>query len=133
MNTADFAQLEKLLGKLRLHLDHKFCIVPEVIQDAYHLAIYDEAGNIKNTAVGAFLEDAATKVLSPSLMNKINERVQLHDLIKRAAPYIRDLQSDNFNDPGAGIRMDYELSKLDEDIQHYLQFVQPKNPNDGTK
>ena len=64
MEKEDFEQLEKLLGKLSDFLNHRYCIVPEVIHDCYHIAVYNKDGSIKDSEIAATLEIVALKILA---------------------------------------------------------------------
>jgi len=64
MTDNQFIQLERLLGKLAVHLDHTYCIIPNYLGDGCYIAIYDDAGNIKKQATYMDVKSTAEKILT---------------------------------------------------------------------
>lgn len=58
--------------------------------------------------------------LLDELNNLQAEVAALKELLKKAQPYIHDLQKDNFNDPAVGIRYDYDLDYLEAELRALL-------------
>jgi len=66
MTTEDFKHLEELLGKMKVHLGHRFCIVPNAVHDGYHVAIYDDKGDVKATDTWTDLKTVAERLMRVS-------------------------------------------------------------------
>lgn len=62
MTSEDFKQLESLLGKLRGHLDARYCIIPGAVHDGPHLAVYDDEGRIAYQTTAMDLETAVKNI-----------------------------------------------------------------------
>lgn len=62
MNSKDYRQLDELLGRLSRELGHRFCIIPEHIQDLAYIAIFDSDGKRIKETHGVDIEDAVKKL-----------------------------------------------------------------------
>lgn len=62
MDSNDYKELDRLLGKLSLVLGSRFCIIPEHIQDLAYIAVYDHDGKPIKSSHGVDIEDAVKKL-----------------------------------------------------------------------
>jgi hypothetical protein len=66
MSKDEFKQLENLLGKLSAMLNGKYCIVPEVVHEGFHIGLYNKMGHLSKTATCATLEKTAMAIIHMS-------------------------------------------------------------------
>lgn len=64
MTPDDFKQLEDLLGKLSTYLNERYCVIPGVIQDGYHIATYSKNGLVEYKTISATLKQAADDIIA---------------------------------------------------------------------
>lgn len=81
MEEKEFLELELLLSKLHRHLKTRYCIVPNAVHEGYHIATYDENGDIVDKCIGVNLSSVCEQLLklseiSPSRAEycKINDK-----------------------------------------------------------
>lgn len=60
----EFAQLQKLLDKLRAHLGgNRYCLIPNCFAETASIAVYDSDGNLAKSEIGHDVESAVQKIL----------------------------------------------------------------------
>jgi hypothetical protein len=64
MNKDEFKQLEHLLGKLGIMLKDKYCIVPNVVHEGFHIGLYNKAGDLSKVATCATLEQTVSTIIN---------------------------------------------------------------------
>lgn len=64
MDSNDYKELDRLLGKLSLVLGSRFCIIPEHIQDLAYVGVYDIDGKPTKSSHGVNIEDAVKKIIN---------------------------------------------------------------------
>jgi hypothetical protein len=62
MTEQDYNHLELLLGKLSLELKHRYCIIPQHINDGVLIGIYDESGALLKEANGVDIKSTIEKL-----------------------------------------------------------------------
>lgn len=56
MTEIEIETLELLLSKLRGHLGKRYCVIPGVVHGGFHLATYDEKGEVEKKVIGPTLK-----------------------------------------------------------------------------
>jgi hypothetical protein len=64
MTPEKFRQLEILMSELCVHLKHRCCVIPNYLDDGFHVGIYSRNGDIKGGSTAPTLEQACDKLLS---------------------------------------------------------------------
>jgi hypothetical protein len=62
MTEQDYNHLELLLGKLSLELKHRYCIIPQHINDGVLIGIYGESGVLLKEANHVDIKSAVEKL-----------------------------------------------------------------------
>ena len=62
MSQEEIKQLEVLLVKFESHLGHRYCIAYPVIQDGFHIGIYDNNGEMIKSECSYDIRSTADKI-----------------------------------------------------------------------